>query len=181
MSGPNKLIIFCLRYVFVNWPSTLPTARSDISSRLGDKTFVAFLVSEDNTLVSPLRICHLSKCAMDGCLHATPYLRRQPTCHFRLSVSNSLPHYSRAADLLNAFVYAIAVQKWNDVAIMSPPGALDALKCMGDYGVPVEGYYCLFRPMPHVCSFDKEKVRLTMQEDKRNTFYQTKKKKKKST
>ncbi|CAM9470553.1 unnamed protein product, partial [Hapterophycus canaliculatus] len=64
---------------------------------------------------------------------------------------------SNVVHLLNAFVYAVAVQKWSDVAVISPPGALDALRCTTEFGITVEGYYCLFKPMPHVCSFGKEK------------------------
>ncbi|CAM9656415.1 unnamed protein product [Scytosiphon promiscuus] len=74
---------------------------------------------------------------------------------------------SNIVHLLNAFVYAIAVQKWSDVAVMSPPGALDALRCTGDFGISVQGYYCLFKPMPHVCTFGREKEWLEFMRSKK--------------
>ncbi|CAM9512138.1 unnamed protein product [Ectocarpus fasciculatus] len=64
---------------------------------------------------------------------------------------------SNIVHLLNAFVYALTVNKWSDVAVMSPPGTLKFLQCQGDQGQPLRGYNCLFRPMPHVCNFGTEK------------------------
>eukprot|EP00903_Cladosiphon_okamuranus_P021622 g19881.t1 len=60
---------------------------------------------------------------------------------------------SNILHLLNAFVYGLAVKNWSDVAIVSPPGQLGALKCTGEAGLHLTGYPCLFRPMPHVCNF----------------------------
>lgn len=67
-------------------------------------------------------------------------------------------HALLTADLLNAFVYGIAVKGWSDVAVVSPPGQLHALECTGEDGTALKGYFCLFRPMPHVCKFGAEKV-----------------------
>ncbi|CAM9552176.1 unnamed protein product [Ectocarpus sp. 4 AP-2014] len=64
---------------------------------------------------------------------------------------------SNIVHLLNAFVYALTVNKWSDVAVMSPPGTLKFLQCQGDQGQSLRGYHCFFRPMPHVCNFGTEK------------------------
>ncbi|CAN0067173.1 unnamed protein product [Pylaiella littoralis] len=63
---------------------------------------------------------------------------------------------SNIVHLMNAFVYGIAVKKWNDVAVVTPPGMLGALECTGSKGYKVKGYFCLFQPMPHVCKFGDE-------------------------
>ena len=60
--------------------------------------------------------------------------------------------------MLNAFVYGIVVKGWSDVAVVSLPGQLGALECTGEEGSPLNGYFCLFRPMPHVCNFEGENV-----------------------
>lgn len=63
---------------------------------------------------------------------------------------------SNILHLLNAFVYALAVKNWSDVAIVSQPGQLGALTCTGEDGSHLTGYPCLFGPMPHVCIFETQ-------------------------
>lgn len=65
-------------------------------------------------------------------------------------------------DLLNAFVYGLSVKKWVDVAVISPPNQLDSLNCTGENDVALSGFDCLFRPMPHVCTFDSIAVSIIL-------------------
>ena len=64
--------------------------------------------------------------------------------------------------MLNAFVYGLSVKKWVDVAVISPPGQLDSLECTGENGVALAGFACLFRPMPHVCTFNSLTVSIIL-------------------
>lgn len=61
---------------------------------------------------------------------------------------------------MNALVYGITVMGWSDVAVVTSPGMLGALHCTAENGNKIHGYFCLFRPMPHVCTFHSQKVRM---------------------
>lgn len=67
----------------------------------------------------------------------------------------------RGADLMNAFVYGLAVKRWTDVAVITPAGQLDFVKCTAENGAALSGFDCLFKPMPHVCTFSSKEVRKT--------------------
>lgn len=62
---------------------------------------------------------------------------------------------SNMNNLLNAWVYALSVEKWNDLALVIEPGQLDHVDCTEHSdGHATQGWNCLFDPMPHVCVFD---------------------------
>lgn len=63
--------------------------------------------------------------------------------------------------MLNAWVYAIAVEGWSDLSLVCDPGQLGACDCYEESeGAVSNGWGCLFTDMPHLCKFDKSEVRL---------------------
>ncbi|CAM9749390.1 unnamed protein product, partial [Ascophyllum nodosum] len=64
------------------------------------------------------------------------------------SASTELP------DLLNAWVHAIAVENWTDMAVIINPGQLSHVECHQESGEKASvGWDCMFSPMPHLCTF----------------------------
>lgn len=64
-------------------------------------------------------------------------------------------------DLINAWVYAIAVEDWTDMAVIIDEHQMGRVEC-GDRshrGEATTGWACMFLPMPHVCTFDTMEVR----------------------
>lgn len=70
-------------------------------------------------------------------------------------------HPRLSPDLLNAWVYAIAVEDWADLAVVIEEHQMAHVECgersPGD--AVTEGWNCLFLPMPHLCTFDTGAVR----------------------
>lgn len=62
--------------------------------------------------------------------------------------------------MLNAWVYALAVEKWNDLAVVIEAHQMSNVDCREEsLGVASTGWDCLFLPMPHLCTFPTETVR----------------------
>ena len=62
-------------------------------------------------------------------------------------------------DLLNAWVYAIAVENWNDMAVVFSPRQLSRVECHEESdGEASVGWDCMFSPMPHLCTFQDSEV-----------------------
>ena len=69
------------------------------------------------------------------------------------SASTELP------DLLNAWVHAIAVENWTDMAVIINPGQLSHVECHQESGEKASvGWDCMFSPMPHLCTFQHSEV-----------------------
>ena len=63
--------------------------------------------------------------------------------------------------MLNAWVYAIAVEGWSDLSLVCTPSQLGNLNCFNEReGVASTGWGCLFTDMPHLCKFNKNEVKL---------------------
>ncbi|CAM9461762.1 unnamed protein product, partial [Laminaria digitata] len=63
---------------------------------------------------------------------------------------------SNMNNMLNAWVYAIAVEGWSDLSLVCDPGQLGTCDCYEESGGAVSnGWGCLFTDMPHLCKFDK--------------------------
>ncbi|CAM9749320.1 unnamed protein product [Ascophyllum nodosum] len=61
---------------------------------------------------------------------------------------------SNINNLLNAWVYAIAVENWNDMAVVFSPRQLSRVECHEESdGEASVGWDCMFSPMPHLCTF----------------------------
>ena len=72
----------------------------------------------------------------------------------------ALLHPPVSPDLLNAWVYAIAVEEWTDMAVVIDDRQMAYVEC-GDKdpnNATTKGWDCLFRPMPHVCTFGSIEV-----------------------
>lgn len=66
-----------------------------------------------------------------------------------------------AADLLNAWVYAIAVEDWRDLGVIITSDQMNHLECSRESrGHASIGWDCIFTPMPHLCIFDSDEVRV---------------------
>lgn len=66
--------------------------------------------------------------------------------------------------MLNAWVYALAVEKWDDLAVMIDAQQLGHVRCRKESArVASTGWECLFLPMPHLCTFPTETVRYAAQ------------------
>lgn len=67
---------------------------------------------------------------------------------------------SLSSDLLNAWVYALAVQKWTDLAVVFDKHDMAHVECgEKSTGNVSAGWDCLFQPMPHLCTFSSDVVR----------------------
>eukprot|EP00752_Nemacystus_decipiens_P018203 g16332.t1 len=65
---------------------------------------------------------------------------------------------SNVNNLLNAWVYAIAVEEWTDMAVVVDDHQMANVECGDkdpDNGT-TKGWDCLFMPMPHLCTFDTD-------------------------
>lgn len=61
--------------------------------------------------------------------------------------------------MLNAWVYALAAEKWDDFAIIVEERYLHNIECSHESGGLVShGWGCMFSSMPHVCVFDAAEV-----------------------
>eukprot|EP00904_Undaria_pinnatifida_P006339 jgi/Undpi1/2835/HiC_scaffold_14.g06212.m1 len=62
---------------------------------------------------------------------------------------------SNVNNMLNAWVYALAVEGWSDITLVCDPLQLGNLDCYEESdGVVSSGWGCLFDDMPHLCRFD---------------------------
>ena len=62
-------------------------------------------------------------------------------------------------DLINAWVYAIVVKGWNDLAVLVDSTQLSEMECSQESGgLASHGWSCLFSSMPHLCIFDTPEV-----------------------
>eukprot|EP00903_Cladosiphon_okamuranus_P005843 g5784.t1 len=65
---------------------------------------------------------------------------------------------SNINNLLNAWVYALAVEGWKDLSVIIDDGQMAHVEC--GYRSPgkrtPKGWECLFQPMPHLCTFGTE-------------------------
>lgn len=62
--------------------------------------------------------------------------------------------------MLHAWVYALAVEKWSDMAIVIDERQLGRVECIDEsLRIASTGWQCLFLPMPHLCTFPNETVR----------------------
>lgn len=62
-------------------------------------------------------------------------------------------------DMLNAWVYALVVKDWKDVALVQDQRLLSGVDCLDQSGGRVaQGWNCLFNDMPHLCTFGTESV-----------------------
>lgn len=65
--------------------------------------------------------------------------------------------------MLNAWVYALAVEGWSDLALLSDPSEFGAVECHGESGGEADrGWRCLFSEMPHLCQFDSSEVSMLL-------------------
>lgn len=56
-------------------------------------------------------------------------------------------------------MYAVAVEGWNDLAVLVDSTQLSELKCSRESeGLASHGWSCLFRMMPHLCMFETREV-----------------------
>lgn len=64
---------------------------------------------------------------------------------------------SNINNLLNAWVYALAVEEWTDMAVVIDGHQMTHVEC-GDKSPAntTSGWRCLFQPMPHLCTFDTD-------------------------
>ena len=63
--------------------------------------------------------------------------------------------------MLNAWVYYLAVNDWNDMSLICDDSQFQSLNCFYESGGSVpHGWGCLFSSMPHMCVFDTAKVSL---------------------
>lgn len=69
-------------------------------------------------------------------------------------------NYDYYLDLLNAWVYSVAVKKWQDVAVIIAPDQLTQVQCSNESGGRASrGWDCLYATMPHMCIFNSSEVR----------------------
>ncbi|CAM9692366.1 unnamed protein product [Scytosiphon promiscuus] len=66
---------------------------------------------------------------------------------------------SNMNNLLNAWVYAIAVEGWSDMAVVISPDQMGKVECgERSNGKAFVGWDCLFNPMPHLCTFRSDEA-----------------------
>eukprot|EP00903_Cladosiphon_okamuranus_P007639 g7408.t1 len=59
--------------------------------------------------------------------------------------------------MLNAWVYALAVEKWDDLAVVVDAHQMSHVDCSKEsLRLASKGWDCLFLPMPHLCTFSTE-------------------------
>lgn len=64
--------------------------------------------------------------------------------------------------MLNAWVHAIAVERWSDIALVLNPIYFSGVECsLQSEGKALTGWECLFHEMPHLCTFESKQVRVT--------------------
>ncbi|CAM9235847.1 unnamed protein product, partial [Laminaria digitata] len=62
---------------------------------------------------------------------------------------------SNINNLINAWVYAIVVEGWSDLAVLMDSTQLPQLECSQESeGLVSRGWSCLFSNIPHLCTFD---------------------------
>ena len=66
--------------------------------------------------------------------------------------------------MLNAWVYALAVEGWSDLALIIGDNQLRELECSSESnGLVSHGWSCLFSSMPHLCVFNTPEVSIINQ------------------
>lgn len=61
--------------------------------------------------------------------------------------------------MLNAWVYALAVERWSDLSVVIAPNQLEHIECSEESrGEASTGWDCLFSPMPNLCTFHDAEV-----------------------
>ncbi|CAM9400430.1 unnamed protein product, partial [Hapterophycus canaliculatus] len=66
---------------------------------------------------------------------------------------------SNINNLLNAWVYALAVEGWSDMAVVISPDQMGHVECgERSEGEALVGWDCLFRPMSHLCTFPSDEA-----------------------
>lgn len=64
--------------------------------------------------------------------------------------------------MLNAWVYALAVEHWIDIAVIIADDQMRYVECdTQSLGQASTGWGCLFLPMPHLCTFPTDEVKIT--------------------
>lgn len=66
---------------------------------------------------------------------------------------------NQLSDMLNAWVYALSVEKWSDMTVVVDENQMKHLDCVQESSGEAEtGWDCLFAPMPHLCTFPSAEV-----------------------
>ncbi|CAN0487292.1 unnamed protein product, partial [Ectocarpus sp. 8 AP-2014] len=61
---------------------------------------------------------------------------------------------SNVNNMLNAWVYALSVEKWSDMTVVVDENQMKQVDCGEESGGEAQtGWGCLFKPMPHLCTF----------------------------
>lgn len=61
--------------------------------------------------------------------------------------------------MLNAWVYALSVEKWSDMTVVVDENQMKRVNCVEESGGEAQtGWDCLFTPMPHLCTFPSAEV-----------------------
>ncbi|CAB1104168.1 GT23 [Ectocarpus sp. CCAP 1310/34] len=61
---------------------------------------------------------------------------------------------SNVNNMLNAWVYALSVEKWSDMTVVVDENQMKQVDCEEESGGEAQaGWDCLFKPMPHLCTF----------------------------
>lgn len=62
--------------------------------------------------------------------------------------------------MLNAWVYALAVEHWADLAVIIDDNQMNYVECSEESMNQASwGWDCLFIPMPHLCTFPADEVK----------------------
>ncbi|CBJ33653.1 Alpha-(1,6)-fucosyltransferase, family GT23 [Ectocarpus siliculosus] len=61
---------------------------------------------------------------------------------------------SNINNMLNAWVYALSVEKWSDMTVVVGENQMKWVDCGEESGGEAQtGWDCIFKPMPHLCTF----------------------------
>ncbi|CAN0312629.1 unnamed protein product [Ectocarpus sp. 12 AP-2014] len=61
---------------------------------------------------------------------------------------------SNVNNMLNAWVYALSVEKWSDMTVVVDENQMKQVDCGEESGGEAQaGWDCIFKPMPHLCTF----------------------------